>query len=350
MRGNYLYSCLTAVVLLVSSVLGATVEQFAAEVAKSGHNIIQLTDSNYKKWLGGTHKVPRGANVLALFTTTALEFGCQTCLKFEAEYDALVQSWFNDHPGGVSKEDPEKALFFVKVSVMKPGQIPNAFKYFNLEHIPKLLFFPAGGRIDDYQSLDLPQEEGTMRVTYLITALKGAIGISDYQLYVPTDWSSIGVTMFAVFALVYLVRKHYAFLGTLLASRALWAVCSVAFIILMISGYMFNKIRGVPLAGSGPHGEVVYILENEFQSQYGIETQILAVFYGLLAALVVGLSMGIPKLNNYYQRRSDGTFIVAVASIVLAVAVYMFFAAYTNVYSTKQGGYPFKLFKVSALF
>jgi len=61
----------------------------------------------------------------------------------------------------------------------------------------------------------------------------------------------------------------------IIQSRNVWAAISLISILLFTSGHMFNRIRGVPYVASDGRGGISYFAAG-FQSQYGMETQIVA--------------------------------------------------------------------------
>lgn len=67
----------------------------------------------------------------------------------------------------------------------------------------------------------------------------------------------------------------WPYLLPVLQSRNVWAAVSLIAILLFTSGHMFNHIRKVPyIAGDGKGG--ISYFAGGFQSQYGMETQIVA--------------------------------------------------------------------------
>lgn len=89
----------------------------------------------------------------------------------------------------------------------------------------------------------------------------------------------------------YKAPPNYAFLATLVASlialavtarvllpllmsRWAWAVGTITTSLVMVGGFMFVRIRGMPYVASGPNGS--QMIAGGFQSQYGIEVQIVA--------------------------------------------------------------------------
>jgi oligosaccharyltransferase complex subunit gamma len=58
-------------------------------------------------------------------------------------------------------------------------------------------------------------------------------------------------------------------------NRTVWAAVTLISILLFTSGHMFNHIRNVPYVAGDGRGGISYFASG-FQSQYGLETQIVA--------------------------------------------------------------------------
>lgn len=83
----------------------------------------------------------------------------------------------------------------------------------------------------------------------------------------PVNWAMWGVGTFFVLSGVLAIR----FLAPVLRSRWTWAAITVLTSLVMTSGYMFTRIRGMPnTAADGSW------IANGFQSQYGQETTVVA--------------------------------------------------------------------------
>lgn len=356
--GKSSYSLLLAVIALIQVVLA---QEYAIKTAqKSKNGIITLTDTNFPNVFEGTSS--RDFGIVVLFTTENIDFGCTTCTKFDPEYEMISNSWAQDHPNFASKENPDVQLIFAKASIESPKQIPNLFKMFKLQQIPKLLYFPPGKELTEFETVDIPPEEGMERVNHVMSWLKSATGIKDFYIHEPTDWTSFFLSVFIAFSVVYLSRKHSNIVLAVIGSKYIWTLGSVIFIIFMISGYMFTKMRHVPIAGSSRNGEIIYFAEKEFQNQFGIETQIVAVMYGILGFLMIFLIKIVPSFDSVDENTNNKTnkkpnkkggianspYLSYILSLVGAIALYSFFAAYTNIYGLKQA-YPFTFFKITKL-
>ena len=377
---------LTIFLVQISFVFG---QEFAiTEAQKDKNGIIYLTDDNFDKIFSLSQSHSFG--LVLLFTTNTIEMGCKTCVDFNPEFDLIAKSWKLDHPDFVSNVDPDLKLFFGKAIVSSPIDIPNIFRLFKLQHIPKLFYFPPGADLSDFESFDIPHEGGHERINQVTKWIKRSAGINsetDFVIHQQIDWANVFVTCFLIFVSVYIFKKKYNLILKFVAFRWIWGLLSVIFILFMISGYMFTKMKQVPLAGADRNGDIIYFAENDFQNQFGIETQIVALFYGIMGVLMIALIKIIPTLDNASPENTDvsssgssnsngksrtdsvdykstrkfkkknnnnssihmnPSYLSYILSIAAAILLYSFFAAFTHIYSMKQS-YPFTFFKLTSL-
>ena len=91
----------------------------------------------------------------------------------------------------------------------------------------------------------------------------------------PINWMRIVVTTVAVTGVATLVATTFRYIQPVIQNRNLWAAVTLIAIILFTSGHMFNHIRKVPYITQDQRGRIAYFTGG-FQSQLGIETQIVA--------------------------------------------------------------------------
>ena len=108
----------------------------------------------------------------------------------------------------------------------------------------------------------------------------------------PFDYSRIATGLFALLSLVAALR----FVSPILKSRWTWAAITVLTSLVMTSGYMFVRIRGMPY--TGPNGAWV---AGGYQSQFGQEVQVVAMICRSLHAPLVGI-----LLMHTYRRYACG--------------------------------------------
>jgi oligosaccharyltransferase complex subunit gamma len=79
----------------------------------------------------------------------------------------------------------------------------------------------------------------------------------------------------------------------ILQNRNVWAAISLLLVLLFTSGHMFNHIRKVPYVAGDGRGGISYFAAG-FQSQYGMETQV-------IAALCKHLLPSLPYAKEVYH-------------------------------------------------
>lgn len=97
---------------------------------------------------------------------------------------------------------------------------------------------------------------------------------------------------------------------------------------------MFNHIRRVPYVASDGHGGISYFAGG-FQNQFGLETQIVAAIYGVLAFSIITLAVKVPRIQDERAQ--------LVAGLAWAAVLFVVYSALLNVFRFKNGGYPFWL-------
>lgn len=110
---------------------------------------------------------------------------------------------------------------------------------------------------------------------------------------------------------------------------------SLATITIMCAGYMWNNIRGSAYLNVSPGGKIEYFSAG-FQNQLGVETQIVACIYAVLAFSVVALTLLVPTQRDPTKQRAG----VYVWSAIFLAGVSVLFA----VFRIKNPSYPFRLF------
>ncbi|KAF8522288.1 dolichyl-diphosphooligosaccharide-protein glycotransferase [Hysterangium stoloniferum] len=124
------------------------------------------------------------------------------------------------------------------------------------------------------------------------------------------------------------------FILPILLSRWTWAIFSIGTSLVMVGGYMFVRIRGMPYVAGDPNGGV-QLISPGFQSQYGIEVQIIAFIYGLLSLSFVVLTLLVPRQTSAARQRY-GVYVWTGISLAL-------FSVLLSVFRIKNPGYPFRL-------
>ncbi|XBW36692.1 hypothetical protein QEN19_002267 [Hanseniaspora menglaensis] len=317
---------------------------------KNGNkNVIKLTDSNFRNILNPI----RDSYVVVYLTATQEDIGCTLCQSLDPEYSTLAESWFKTHPDGLNdpENDEKKGLFFAKADYSEGGN-SQVFQHFKASQVPLLYVFaptddPDSG-INTFQQLNIPTNvaAGDQRIEMLINSFVHYFELKDYKLYKPVDYVSKGITVVSTLLAMFFLHKFSSAVLIFFKSKILWAIVSTAFIIVMCNGYMFNKIRQTPYAGSSNNG--VEYFQSGMQSQYAIETQIVSFLYAGLGLAVLLLAKLVPFLSEYYtkkQKQYNAATSSLLATVVLLAIVFFFSSALMYIFRLKYSPYPFKFLK-----
>ena len=91
----------------------------------------------------------------------------------------------------------------------------------------------------------------------------------------PFNYVRLVVVTITILGAGSLFSVAWPYLMPIVQNRTLWAALSLITILLFTSGHMFNHIRKVPYVSGDGKGGVSYFAGG-FQSQFGLETQIVA--------------------------------------------------------------------------
>ncbi|KAH9856977.1 oligosaccharyl transferase subunit OST3/OST6 family [Lenzites betulinus] len=142
----------------------------------------------------------------------------------------------------------------------------------------------------------------------------------------PFDYARIATAAGVLLVIASGVR---AFLP-ILRSRWLWAAGTVVTSLVMTSGFMFVRIRGMPQSG----GNGQWIAPG-YQNQFGQEVQVVSLVYGLLAAAFLMLTVVTPYQTNAARQRLQ---VYLWSGVILVM-----FSVLISLFRVKNRGYPFKL-------
>lgn len=84
----------------------------------------------------------------------------------------------------------------------------------------------------------------------------------------PIDWSKLGT----VISLIPIVTLIFRFIRPVICNRWIWATGTVLVSLVMTSGFMFTRIRGVPYAGHDGSW-----IAGGYQNQFGQEVQVVSM-------------------------------------------------------------------------
>lgn len=150
----------------------------------------------------------------------------------------------------------------------------------------------------------------------------------------PINWVKILSVTVIVLGVITFVAVASPYVIPILQNRNLWAALSLIAVLLFTSGHMFNHIRKTPYVSGDGKGGINYFAGG-FSNQFGLESQIVAAIYGVLAFATISLALKVPRIKDPRAQQ----FAVFLWSGVL-LCMYSFLL---SVFRKKNGGYQFWL-------
>ncbi|EWC46513.1 hypothetical protein DRE_04236 [Drechslerella stenobrocha 248] len=289
---------------------------------KGAKGIIQLDDNNFNEVTGP----PRNYSTVVLFTALDPRFGCQLCREFQGEFDLVGTSWNKQHP----KQD---GLFF---GVLDFSVGKQTFQRLSMSTAPIMMLFPA-------TTTGVAGDQFPIKYDFNPNSLNAAESVahwitdnSKYTVIVarPFNYVKLFTTIAGVVGTATLSKLAYPYLAPALYSRNLWAALSLVAVLLFTSGHMFNHIRKVPYVAHGRNGGLSYIAGG-FSNQFGLETQIVALVYAVLAFSSIALCLKMPRLETASKQK--------IAVMAWNLVVLVMFSFLMSVFKMKNNSYPFFL-------
>ncbi|KAF3045253.1 oligosaccharyl transferase subunit ost3/OST6 [Didymella heteroderae] len=287
---------------------------------------LKLDDGGYSSLTKGQ----RDFSVAVLLTALDTRFGCVLCREFQPEWDLLGKSWTKGDKNGQTR-----TLFGTLDFV--DGK--NTFQSLQLQTAPVLLFFPPtvgpNAKVDaqpvryDFTSGPQSAEQIHAWVSRMLPADVPKPSISR-----PINWLKIISVTTAVLGGITALAVASPYILPLLQNRNLWAAFSLITVLLFTSGHMFNHIRKTPYVQGDGKGGISYFAGG-FSNQFGLESQIIAAIYGVLAFATISLALKVPRIADARAQQ----FAVFLWSGVL-LCMYSFLL---SVFRQKNGGYQFWL-------
>ncbi|KAF3050924.1 oligosaccharyl transferase subunit ost3/OST6 [Didymella keratinophila] len=287
---------------------------------------LKLDDGGYASLTKGQ----RDFSVAVLLTALETRFGCAICREFQPEWDLLGKSWTKG-----DKDGKTRTLFGTLDFV--DGK--NTFQSLQLQTAPVLIFYPPtvgpNAKVDaqpvryDFASGPQSAEQIHAWVSRMLPA-----DVPKPKISRPINWVKIISVTTAVLGGITAIAVASPYILPLLQNRNLWAAFSLITVLLFTSGHMFNHIRKTPYVQGDGKGGISYFAGG-FSNQFGLESQIIAAIYGVLAFATISLALKVPRIADSRAQQ----FAVFLWSGVL-LCVYSFLL---SVFRQKNGGYQFWL-------
>ncbi|CAN9176297.1 unnamed protein product [Alternaria alternata] len=305
-----------------------TGDRFNDARAKSlsiGHPL-KLDDASYAQLT----KSPRDYGVAILLTALEPRFGCMLCRDFQPEWDLLGKSWMKGDKDGATR------LVFGTLDFVD-GK--NVFQSMMLQTAPVLLYFhPTVGTHAKPDAspvrFDFTAGPQTAEQIHAWISRQVPAELPKPAVSRPINWIKIITVTTVVLGGITAVSVAWPYFVPLLQNRNLWAAVSLIAVLLFTSGHMFNHIRKTPYVVGDGKGGMSYFAGG-FSNQYGLESQIVAAIYGVLAFAAISLAIKVPRIKDARAQ--------SFAVFLWTGVLFCMYSFLLSVFRLKNGGYPFYL-------
>lgn len=298
--------------------------------------LLRFNGQKFKEYVKNT---PRNYSMIVMLTALAPSRQCQICRHAHDEFSIVANS-YRFSPIYSNK------LFFAMVDFDEGSDV---FQMLRLNTAPVFMHFPAKGKPKGADTMDIHRVGFAADSIAKFVAERTDITI---RIFRPPNYSGT-VAMITLVALVasflYIRRNNLEFLY----NKNLWGAIALFFCFAMISGQMWNHIRGPPLVHKTQNGGVAYI-HGSSQGQLVVETYIVMFLSKfkilmtvgessykkslLLADAMIVLGM-ILLIESGSQKAHNRSRIMAMAGLVL---LSVFFSFLLSVFRSKAQGYPYR--------
>jgi len=277
--------------------------------------VLRLNGDKFRQFVKAT---PRNYSMVIMFTALAAQRQCAVCRHASEEFQIVANSFRYSQTYSTK-------LFFGLVDY---DEGPDVFQSLKLNSAPVFMHFPAKGKPKKGDTMDI------QRVGYAAEVIARWVNErTDLQIRIfrPPNYSGT-VALFLLFALIggllYLRRNNLDFLY----NKTTWALIAMTFSFAMVSGQMWNHIRGPPFLHKSHSGHVSYI-HGSSQGQYIIETYLVII---LNMAVVLGMILMCEAATSKGEIKKR-----RILTIVGLVLTTLFFSLILSIFKSKAHGYPY---------
>lgn len=283
--------------------------------------IIRLNLEKFKKFVG-SQSLPRNYSFIVMMTALSPQRSCSICRQAHEEFLVTASSY------RYSQHAQSKRLYFGLVDFDEGSDI---FSSLNINSAPCFLYFSEKGNFKNPDELNIQRLGFGADVITRWIAEKTGMQIKIIRppnYFVPIALTVLGMASVAV---LYMSRNSL----TILLNRNVWAITSVAIVLVMTSGQMWNHIRGAPLMQRG-RNQNNYI-HGSSSGQFVIETYLVLV-------VNAGIGIGMVLLTDALKSgdRSEGKKKKLLARLGFFMLC-IFFSLLLSIFRQKSYGYPYRL-------
>ncbi|XP_057325191.1 tumor suppressor candidate 3 [Microplitis mediator] len=263
---------------------------------------------------------PRNYSIIVMFTAMAPQRKCQICQHAHEEFVTVANSFRYS-------QFYSNKLFFATVDFDEGSDV---FQMMRLNTAPVFIHFPAKGKPKTADTMDI------QRIGFSAEAIAKWISErTDIQIRVfrPPNYSgTVAVIMLLILigGFLYLRRNNLDFIY----NKTIWSLGAMFFTLTMISGQMWNHIRGPPFIHKAANGNIVYI-HGSSQGQFVLESYIVMILNGAVILGMLLMTEAACRKGDIKKRR-----IFAVIGLGL---VAVFFSLLLSIFRNKAQAYPYSL-------
>lgn len=262
---------------------------------------LKLNDVSYNSLTAN----PRDYTVAVLLTAQDARFGCQLCREFQPEWDLVAKSWFKGDRAGESRllfgtldfaEGRDVFVSVRKFHVLNCMPCTNhfcslAFRLLRCCYCSLRPTVLMPYRLKSHCDTTLQAGRCICQIDGPVKYLTSSRAAAAEQVQAwlarqlpgrphpavkrPINWLrwASSIVILLGFGTVMVTASPYVL--PIIQNRNIWASISLVSILLFTSGHMFNHIRKVPYVAGDGKGGISYFAGG-FQTQFGLETQIIA--------------------------------------------------------------------------
>eukprot|EP00088_Acartia_fossae_P004919 TRINITY_DN12144_c0_g3_i1.p1 TRINITY_DN12144_c0_g3~~TRINITY_DN12144_c0_g3_i1.p1 ORF type:complete len:336 (-),score=32.97 TRINITY_DN12144_c0_g3_i1:251-1258(-) len=294
------------------------------EISKK-RGIIRFNSKTFKDLVKAS---PRNYSVVIMFTALSSSRGCVICRQANEEYSHLVISYRHS-------QAPPNRLFFGVVDFDEGSDI---FQSLGLNSAPAFIHFPAKGKPKKRDQMDIQRLGFSAEAIAKWIAERTDLYIRVFRAPNHASTMILLTIIGATGILAFIKRNNLDFL----ANSNTWCALSILFVLFMISGQMWNHIRGPPFVHYTQSGGITYV-HNSSQGQFVSETYFVMILYGLVILGVILLCEAGTVTDDKSGPGPGFRRIQAAFGLGLLI---FFFSLILSMFRSKAGGYPYSfLFK-----
>jgi len=328
MSGWWLFVCVALGLALTVTTAGGQATNKKKEAALLAERVSSLRDMAFRKpvmrfngnkfreYVKGT---PRNYSMIVMFTALSSSRQCMICKEAYDEYTIVANSF---------RYSPAFAQGKMFMAMVDFDEGPDVFQLMKLNSAPVFMHFPEKGKPKKVDTMDL-QRKG-FGADAIANWIKDRTEV-NIRIFRPPNYQGtiLFVTILAmVAAILYLRRDNLEFLK----NKTAWGLLALMFVFTMISGQMWNHIRGPPFVQRTQKG-VSYIHGSQ-QGQFVAETYFVAALYGTIVFGMILLTEAAEGKGGVAKRK-------IFACIGLALVAF-FFSLIISIFRSKMGGgYPY---------